>query len=207
MRIASHERQTHETSVRVTVNLDGTGDYDIDSGIGFLDHMLAQLSRHGMFDIELRAKGDLEVDAHHTVEDVAICLGQAFDKALGDRAGIARMGSAAVPMEESLALVAVDIGGRPMCSFEGVFSGDSIGQLDTQLIPHFFESLADHMRANIHVRLLSGDNDHHRAEAIFKALARSLDLATAIDSRRAGRIPSTKGTIGTANVEDPAIED
>ena len=195
MRNGRSERKTLETNVRVTLSLDGTGKHDLQTGIGFLDHMLSQIARHGLFDLEVRADGDLHIDAHHTVEDVGICIGQAFDDALGDRSGIARMGSATVPMEESLALVAVDVGGRPMCDFQGDFSGDSVGQLDTQLIPHFISSLADNMRANIHVHILSGGNDHHRAEAVFKALARSLDVATALDPRRDGQVPSTKGSI------------
>ncbi|MDP6182260.1 MAG: imidazoleglycerol-phosphate dehydratase HisB [Gammaproteobacteria bacterium] len=195
MRNGRSERKTLETNVRVTLSLDGTGKHDLQTRIGFLDHMLSQIARHGLFDLEVRADGDLHIDAHHTVEDVGICIGQAFDDALGDRSGIARMGSATVPMEESLALVAVDVGGRPMCDFQGDFSGDSVGQLDTQLIPHFISSLADNMRANIHVHILSGGNDHHRAEAVFKALARSLDVATALDPRRDGQVPSTKGSI------------
>ncbi len=195
MRNGSCERKTLETDVRVKLNLDGSGGRDVDTGIGFLDHMLAQIARHGLFDLEVHAEGDLHVDAHHTVEDVGICIGKAFDDALGDRGGIVRMGSATVPMEESLALAAVDVGGRPMCDFQGEFSGDSVGQLDTQLIPHFISSMADNMRANIHVHILSGKNDHHRAEAVFKALAKALDAATALDPRRKGQIPSTKGSI------------
>ena len=195
MRKGRSERKTLETDVSVLLSLDGAGVHNLETGIGFLDHMLAQIARHGLFDLEVRADGDLHVDAHHTVEDVGICIGQAFDEALGDRRGIARMGSAAVPMEESLALVAVDLGGRPMCDFHGEFSGDSVGELDTQLIPHFISSLADTMRANIHVHILSGSNDHHRAEAVFKALARSLDAATQVDPRRQGQIPSTKGIL------------
>ena len=195
MRNGRCERKTLETDVRVSLNLDGAGEHEVDTGIGFLDHMLAQIARHGLFDLEVQADGDLHVDAHHTVEDVGICLGKAFDEALGDRTGIVRMGSATVPMEESLALVAVDVGGRPMCDFRGEFSSDSIGQLDTQLIPHFISSMADNMRANIHVHILSGKNDHHRAEGVFKALAKALDTATAVDPRCEGQVPSTKGSI------------
>jgi len=195
LRNGQSERKTLETNVKVKLNLDGAGEHDLQTGIGFFDHMLSQIARHGLFDLNVHATGDLHVDSHHTVEDVGICIGKAFDEALGDRTGIVRMGSATVPMEESLALVAVDMGGRPMCDFQGEFSSDAIGNLDTQLIPHFMGSLADNMRANIHIRLLSGTNDHHRAEAIFKALARSLDLATAVDHRRQDQIPSTKGSI------------
>ena len=195
MRTGEARRETLETKISAKVELDGTGEHDVQTGIGFLDHMISQLARHGLFNISVRAEGDLHVDAHHTVEDTAITLGQAFDRALGDRAGIVRMGHAAVPMEESLALVAVDVGGRPLCAFEGTFGDDKVGQLETQLIPHFLSSFADHLRANIHVRVLAGSNDHHRAEAVFKALARALDAATAEDPRRRGLTPSTKGSI------------
>jgi len=195
VRSAEASRKTLETQVTARVNLDGSGTFSGETGIGFLDHMLSQLARHGVFDIEVHAEGDLEVDSHHTVEDVAITLGQAFNQALGDRNGIVRMGSAAVPMEEALALAAVDAGGRPACRFEGGFAGDRVGEMDTQLIPHFLDSFARTARANVHIHLLSGDNDHHRAEAAFKALARALDQATALDPRRAGQAPSTKGTL------------
>ena len=194
-RTATVHRKTKETDVTVRVNLDGSGSVTGSTGIGFLDHMLAQLSRHGLFDIEVRAAGDLHIDAHHTAEDVATVLGQAFREALGDRAGIARMGNATVPMDEALASVAVDLAGRDHAAFSGEFRQDRVGDLDTSLLPHIVGSLARHLGASIHVRVLAGDDDHHKAEALFKALARALDVATAVDPRLSGQVPSTKGTL------------
>ncbi len=188
-------RTTAETDVAVSVALDGAGRFSGGTGVGFLDHMLDQLARHGLFDIEVTASGDLHIDAHHTAEDTAIVLGRAFDEALGDRLGIQRMGDAAVPMDEALAHVAVDLSGRDFAAFEGEFRQDRIGDLETSLIPHVIASLARHMGAAVHVRLLAGQDDHHKAEAVFKALARALDQATALDPRRAGAAPSTKGTL------------
>ncbi len=195
MRTATVHRQTHETDVRVTLNLDGTGRYEIDTGIGFLDHMLAHVAVHGLFDLTMQASGDLRVDPHHTVEDVALALGAAFDRALGDRAGIVRIGSAYVPMDESLAHVALDLSGRPYGVTEMAWAGPSVGILPVTLIPHFFESFAVTARANVHARVLYGRDDHHKAEALFKALARALDGATRLDPRRGEAIPSTKGTL------------
>ncbi len=195
-RTAAVRRKTGETEVSVSLNLDGTGVFSGRSGIGFLDHMLDQLSRHGLFDIELAASGDLHVDAHHTAEDVAIVLGQAFSQALGDRAGIVRMGDATVPMDEALATVAVDLSGRDHAAFQGDFRQDKLGDLETSLIAHVVRSLARHLGAAIHVQVLAGEDDHHKAEAVFKALARALDAATGLDPRRAGQVPSTKGTLG-----------
>jgi imidazoleglycerol-phosphate dehydratase len=195
LRSAEATRKTLETAVRVEIELDGSGESDINTGIAFFDHMLAQVARHGLFDLNIVAEGDLEVDAHHTVEDVGIVLGEAISEALGDRAGIGRMADATVPMDEALAQVAVDLSGRGHSSFEGEFANAEIGDLETQLIPHFIDSLARHAGANIHVRILAGQNDHHKCEAAFKALARALDAATAIDERRGGQVPSTKGTI------------
>jgi len=195
LRSAEATRKTLETAVRVEIELDGSGESDINTGIAFFDHMLAQVARHGLFDLNIVAEGDLEVDAHHTVEDVGIVLGEAISEALGDRAGISRMADATVPMDEALAQVAVDLSGRGHSSFEGEFANAEIGDLETQLIPHFIDSLARHAGANIHVRILAGQNDHHECEAAFKALARALDVATAIDERRGGQVPSTKGTI------------
>lgn len=194
-RRASVTRTTSETEVDATVAIDGDGDFGGSTGIGFLDHMLDQLARHGLFDIEVNAAGDLHIDAHHTAEDVAIVLGRAFSDALGDRQGIQRMGDATVPMDEALAHVAVDLAGRDFAAFNGDFKQDRIGGLETSLLPHIIGSLARHMGAAIHVRVLAGDDDHHKAEAIFKALARALDQATALDPRRAGAVPSTKGTL------------
>jgi imidazoleglycerol-phosphate dehydratase len=194
-RTATIRRQTGETQIEITLNLDGRGQAEISTGVGFLDHMLHALARHARFDLNVQAQGDLHVDEHHTVEDVGIVLGQALGKALGDRAGIARMGQAIVPMDEALALVAVDIGGRGYFVFEGEFDTLRIGQLGTSLIPHFLESLASQAGMNLHARLLAGRDDHHRAEALFKALARALHQATRPDPSLGGDVPSTKGTI------------
>ena len=194
-RTATVRRETGETQIEITLNLDGSGRAQIETGLGFLDHMLTALARHARFDFTMQAKGDLHVDEHHTVEDVAITLGQALGKALGDRAGITRMGHAIVPMDEALALVAVDIGGRGYCVFDGQFDTPRIGQVGTSLIPHFFESLALEGRMNLHARLLAGRDDHHRAEALFKALARALHQATRIDPSLGGAVPSTKNFI------------
>lgn len=195
IRTATIHRQTKETDVRVTLDLDGTGRHEVDTGIGFLDHMLAHAAVHGLFDLTVQASGDLHVDPHHTVEDVALTLGAAFDQALGDRAGIVRTGSATVPMDESLAFVAVDLSGRPYSVTEADWAGPTIGDLPVTLIAHFFESFAVTARANVHARVLYGRDDHHKAEALFKALGRALDKATRPDSRRGGMIPSTKGTL------------
>jgi imidazoleglycerol-phosphate dehydratase len=194
-RTATVTRKTGETDIELTINLDGTGQADIATGLGFLDHMLDALARHSRFDLTVRAKGDLHIDEHHTVEDVGIVLGRALARALGDRKGVTRMGHAIVPMDEALALVAVDFGGRGYFVFDGQFSTNRIGQVGTSLIPHFFESVAHEGRLNLHARLLAGADDHHRAEALFKALARALDIATQQDERLAGQVPSTKGTL------------
>jgi imidazoleglycerol-phosphate dehydratase len=195
MRTATIHRQTKETTIQVTLVLDGKGQYQVNTGIGFLDHMLAHVAVHGLFDLTVEASGDLHVDPHHTVEDVALTLGEAFDQALGDRAGIVRIGSATVPMDEALAFVAVDLSGRPYAVTEMAWAGPTVGGLPVTLIPHFFESLAVAARANLHARVLYGRDDHHRAEALFKALGRALDAAVRPDPRRGGAIPSTKGTL------------
>jgi imidazoleglycerol-phosphate dehydratase len=194
-RTATVTRRTGETDIEITLNLDGAGRADITTGLGFLDHMLHAPARHARFDLTVQAKGDLHIDEHHTVEDVGIVLGRALAQALGDRTGIVRMGHAIVPMDEALALVAVDFGGRGYFVFDGQFSTNRIGQVGTSLIPHFLESVAHEGRLNLHVRLLAGTDDHHRAEAIFKALARALDMAVQRDERLAGQVPSTKGTL------------
>ena len=194
-RNASVTRTTAETEVHAEVEIDGTGVFNGTTGLGFLDHMLAQLARHGLFDIRVNASGDLHIDSHHTAEDVGIVIGRAFNEALRDRQGIRRMGDATVPMDEALAQVAVDLSGRDFTAFDGKFRQDRIGDLETSLIPHIVATLARHMGAAIHVRLLAGADDHHKAEAIFKALACALDQATALDPRRAGEVPSTKGTL------------
>lgn len=195
MRTATIRRETLESQVEVTLNLDGTGQYQIATGIGFLDHLLTHLAVHGLLDLTVRAEGDLDVDAHHTTEDVALGLGQAFDQALGDRGGIARMGWAVVPMDEALALVAVDFSGRGVAVADFKFGAPSIGALPTPLLAHFIESFARAARANVHARLLSGSDDHHQAEALFKALGRALDQAVRVDPRRGGAVPSSKGTL------------
>jgi imidazoleglycerol-phosphate dehydratase len=196
-RTATVRRKTGETEIEITLNLDGRGQGQVSTGVGFLDHMLSALARHARFDLTVQATGDLHVDEHHTVEDVAIALGQALGEALGDRAGITRMGHALVPMDEALALVAVDIGGRGYCVFDGHFDTPRIGQMGTSLVPHFFESLALEARMNLHARLLAGRDDHHRAEALFKALARALHQATRPDPTLGGDLPSTKDFIAT----------
>lgn len=195
MRTATVVRKTGETDVQIDLNLDGNGRAEINTGVGFLDHMLHALARHARFDLKVTARGDLHIDEHHTVEDVGLVLGRALSQALGDRKGITRMGHAVVPMDEALALVAIDFGGRGYFVFDGQFSTSRIGQMGTTLIPHFFESLAHEGRLNLHARLLAGVDDHHRAEALFKALARALDMAVQRDERLAGQIPSTKGTL------------
>jgi imidazoleglycerol-phosphate dehydratase len=193
-RQAQISRMTNETNVRVTINLDGQGTHDVSTGLGFFDHMLAQLSAHALFDLDVDAGGDLIVDAHHTVEDVAIVLGQAIDQALGTREGITRMGYAYAPLDEALARVVVDLSGRPYAAVLAEFADSRIGNMDTQLIVHFLETLAVHARMNLHAYVLCGRSDHHIAEALFKALGRALDAATRIDSRRQG-LPSTKGVL------------
>jgi imidazoleglycerol-phosphate dehydratase len=195
MRTAAIKRQTRETDIALTLALDGTGQYQIETGIGFLDHMLTHVAAHGLFDLTVQATGDLHVDPHHTVEDVALVLGQAFAEALGDKAGIVRMGSAYVPMDEALAFVAVDLSGRPYCVAEVAWTGPTVGGIPVTLIPHFIESFAVAAKANVHARVLYGRDDHHKAEALFKALGRALDMATRPDPRRGEAIPSTKGTL------------
>jgi len=194
MRRGTVERETKETKIRVELDLDGVGRADIATGVGTLDHFLSHLALHGLFDLTVRAQGDLEVDEHHTVEDVAICLGKALDQALGERAGIVRMAHSYVPMDEALAFVALDLGGRAYAVVEADFTTPRIGGLATSLIPHFLETLAYHARMNLHARVVYGRDDHHQAEALFKALGRALGAATRMDPRREGA-PSTKGVL------------
>ncbi len=194
-RSATIHRATRETDVTVTFVVDGSGRASVATGLGFLDHMLDSLARHGLFDIEVQAKGDLHVDDHHTVEDVGIALGQALAKALGDGRGIRRMGHAIVPLDESLALAAVDVSGRGGGEIEIPLIGPTVGDMKAQMVPHFFHSLAMEARITLHVQVLKGVNDHHRVEACFKALAKALDWATQIDERAAGEVPSTKGVL------------
>ena len=195
MRTADITRQTSETQIQIKLDLDGSGRQEISTGVGFLDHMLTHLAVHGLFDLTVQAKGDLHVDAHHTVEDVALALGQGFDQALGDRRGIVRMGDCFAPMDETLAHVAVDLSGRPYAVIQAEWSMPYVGNIPTTLFPHFFESFVVTARCNLHARVLYGRDDHHRAEALFKAWARALDMATQVDPRRIGSIPSTKGTL------------
>ena len=194
-RIATINRETKETKITLELDIDGTGVCEIKTGVGMFDHMLEQLAKHGRFDLKVQAQGDLHIDEHHTVEDVGMVLGQAFAQALGERKGIVRMGHAVVPMDEALAMVAVDLSGRGYAKVEASFDKEYINELPTDLIKHVFESFAIEGRLNLHARLLAGENDHHKAEALFKALARALDDATRIDERIAGSIPSTKGVI------------
>jgi imidazoleglycerol-phosphate dehydratase len=188
-------RRTRETQIELALNLDGRGEATIATGLGFFDHMLTQIAVHGLFDLTVEAEGDLDVGPHHTVEDVALALGTAFDRALGDRKGIVRVGSAYVPLDEALALVVVDLSGRPYAVTEMTWASSAVGALPVTLVAHFFESFAVTARANVHARSLYGRDDHHRAEALFKALGRALDAATRIDPRRGGSIPSSKGTL------------
>jgi imidazoleglycerol-phosphate dehydratase len=194
-RTAHVRRETRESRVEVTLNLDGAGRADIATGIGFLDHMLESLTRHARFDLTVKAEGDLHVDQHHTAEDIGITLGQALNQALAERKGIRRFGDATVPLDEALSQVAIDLGGRPYASIDLPFRGAMIGGLSSEMIPHLLQSFALDGRFALHVRLLAGDNDHHRAEATFKALARALDDATRPDPRLGDEVPSTKGVI------------
>ncbi|MEA3346356.1 MAG: imidazoleglycerol-phosphate dehydratase HisB [Chloroflexota bacterium] len=193
-RQAKIERKTRETEIHLRLDVDGEGQHEIATGIGFLDHMLAHLALHGLFDLTVQASGDLDVDEHHTVEDVALCLGRALDEALGDRAGIVRTGHAFVPMDEALALVVVDLSGRPYTVIRADFDTPRVGALGTSLIQHFLETLAIHGRFNLHARVFYGRDDHHKAEALFKALGQALRAAAALDPHREG-VPSTKGTL------------
>jgi len=191
-RIATKSRKTNETDIRVSLNLDGKGDHQIATGIPFFDHMLAQLARHGHFNLEIEAKGDLEIDGHHTVEDVGLVLGQALREALGDRRGIVRFGHAYVPLDEALTRVAIDLSGRPYLVYKAEFKSPRIGDLQTELIEEFLKALVQEGRLNLHVENLYGRNQHHIAETIFKATARALYSATRVEH---AQIPSTKGVL------------
>lgn len=196
MRTASISRKTNETDIAVEINLDGTGTYAVSTGIGFLDHMIEQLSRHSLIDIRLKVAGDLHVDQHHTAEDSAIALGEAISQALGDRRGITRYGTAYAPMDETLTRVALDISGRPFLVWKSGFTQPRLGEMDTELFSHWFHTLAGSAGLTLHVETLYGENNHHIAESCFKALARALRQAIEIDRRKADAIPSTKGTLG-----------
>jgi imidazoleglycerol-phosphate dehydratase len=191
-RIATKSRKTNETDIRVSLNLDGKGDHQIATGIPFFDHMLAQIARHGHFDLEIEAKGDLEIDGHHTVEDVGWVLGQALREALGDRRGIVRFGHAYVPLDEALTRVVIDLSGRPYLVYKAEFKSPRIGDLQTELIEEFLKALVQEGRFNLHVENLYGRNQHHIAETIFKATARALYTATRVEH---AQIPSTKGVL------------
>jgi len=193
-RQATIKRDTKETQIELRVNLDGRGQYEIETGSGFFDHMLSHLARHGLLDLTVRARGDLHVDAHHTVEDVAICLGQAIDEALGDKKGIVRFGSALVPMEECLAQVAIDLSGRASLVYNVEYQADKIGDFDVELVREFLRAFTANAKMNLHVNVPYGNNNHHTAEAIFKALGRCLRQALALDPR-CGDVPSTKGVL------------
>lgn len=195
-RRASLVRNTQETRIAVSLNLDGSGVYDVHTGIGFLDHMLEQLSRHSLIDLTVRAEGDLHIDGHHTTEDTGIAIGQALAAALGDKRGITRYGHAYVPMDEALTRVALDISGRPYLVWKVTFARDTIGAMDTELFHEWFQALAQNAGLTLHVENLYGTNGHHIIESTFKALARALRMAVSIDLRKADAVPSTKGTLG-----------
>jgi imidazoleglycerol-phosphate dehydratase len=194
-RTATIDRATKETQIKATIDLDGTGAYDIETGVGFLDHMLEQLARHALIDIKLRAKGDLHIDFHHTTEDCGIVLGQALAKALGEKTGITRYASLDLAMDETLTRVAVDVSGRPHLIWNVVFSQPKVGDMDTELFREWFQAFAQNAGITLHVTNLYGTNNHHIAETCFKGLARVLRSAIALDPRQAGRVPSTKGTL------------
>ena len=194
-RQATIERSTKETRIKAVIDLDGTGTYDVTTGVGFLDHMLEQLSRHSLIDITLKAKGDLHIDFHHTTEDSGIVLGQAVAKALGDKQGITRYASAYLPMDETLTRVAVDVSGRPHLVWKVDFSRPKLGDMDTELFREWFQAFAQNASITLHVENLYGENNHHIAETCFKGLARALREAVAIDPRQGGRVPSTKGAL------------
>ena len=196
MREATIARKTKETSIEVTVNLDGGGVYEVSTGIGFIDHMLEQLSRHSLIDLTVKAKGDLHIDFHHTTEDTAIAIGQAVSEALGERTGIVRYGSALVPMDETLTRVALDASNRPYLIWRVSFTRPKIGDMDTELFKEWFQAFSQHAGVTLHIETLYGENTHHIVESCFKGLARSLRAAVAIDPRKSGDVPSTKGVLG-----------
>ena len=194
-RIANIERLTKETQIHAKVNLDGEGTSSLSADLPFLEHMLEQVARHGMFDLEIHAKGDLEIDAHHTVEDVGIVLGQVLEKALGDKSGINRFGSAYVPLDESLSRVVLDFSGRPGLEYNVTFPRSRVGEFDIDLLQEFFQGFVNHAKATIHIDNIRGGNSHHIAETIFKAFGKALKMAVSIDPRQADKIPSTKEVI------------
>jgi imidazoleglycerol-phosphate dehydratase len=195
MRTAEVSRNTLETQIKVSINLDGTGLSKLSSGLGFLDHMIDQIARHGMMDIHVEATGDLHIDAHHTVEDIGITLGQAFAKAVGDKKGLRRYGHAYVPLDEALSRVVLDLSGRPGMEFGVEFKRAQIGEFDVDLIHEFFQGFVNHALVTLHIDNLRGENAHHQAETIFKAFGRALRMASELDTRMAGIMPSTKGSL------------
>lgn len=195
MRSAKVSRNTLETQISVEINLDGTGKVKLDTGLAFLEHMLDQIARHGLIDLDISAKGDLHIDAHHTVEDIGITLGQAFTKAVGDKKGVRRYGHAYVPLDEALSRVVLDISGRPGLVFNTEFTRFTVGEFEVDLIREFFQGFVNHALVTLHIDNLAGDNAHHQAETIFKAFGRALRVALELDPRMAGVMPSTKGTL------------
>lgn len=195
MRASEVVRNTLETQITVAINLDGTGVSSFETGVGFLDHMLDQIARHGMMDITVKARGDLHIDAHHTVEDIGITLGQAFSKALGDKKGIVRYGHAYVPLDEALSRVVLDISGRSGLAFDCKFTRANVGEFDVDLFYEFFQGFVNHAGVTLHIDNLKGHNSHHQAETIFKAFGRALRMAVTLDPRMAGIMPSTKGSL------------
>jgi len=195
-RMATIERKTKETQIKATVNLDGTGQYEVTTGIGFLDHMLEQLSRHSLVDLTLEAKGDLHIDNHHTTEDTGIVIGEAVSKALGDRAGIRRYGDAMIPMDETLTRVALDASNRPYLIWKVAFSRPKLGEMDTELFKEWFQAFAQSAGLTLHIENIYGENNHHIVESCYKGVARALRQAVELDPRKLGAVPSTKGTLG-----------
>ena len=196
MRISQIARKTHETDIAVAVNLDGTGAYDVSTGIGFLDHMIEQFSRHSLIDLKCHIKGDLHVDQHHTTEDSAIAIGQAIADALGDKGGIGRYGEAHSAMDEALSRVVLDISGRPHLTWNAKFTQERLGEMDTELFEHWFHSIAQAVGITLHIELLYGSNNHHICEGIYKGFARAMRAAVELDPRKQGAVPSTKGQLG-----------
>ncbi len=194
-RQATIDRKTKETEIKATIDLDGTGAYDVKTGVGFLDHMLEQLARHSLIDITLHAKGDLHIDSHHTTEDAGIVLGQAIAKALGDKQGITRYASVHLPMDETLTRVAIDVSGRPYLVWKVEFTRPKLGEMDTELFREWFQAFAQNAGITLHIETLYGENNHHIAETCYKGLARALRAAISLDPRQAGRVPSTKGSL------------
>ena len=194
-RTISQQRTTKETDIKVNLNLDGTGKSEINTGIGFFDHMLEGFSKHGFFDLMLNCKGDLHVDSHHTIEDCGIVLGNAIKEAIGDKKGIKRFGSCILPMDETLVLCAIDLSGRPYLAFDGEFTTERVGYMDTEMVKEFFYAVSYSAEMNLHIKVLNSGNNHHMVEAMYKAFARALDEATTLDDRLSGKIMSTKGSL------------